>query len=193
MVRDYVVLSVLVNLGFLQIAASISGLQGLWLVPNQSAVRILGLALIVAGVSWYLLSPLWVEGPWAAGTVIDGTSEHRGYGTARMTELSGARNLNDIHGGMAGTAYAGYFFASAVMAYIATAFVGLVIMRFVGDATRRSNAADGLEALRSTDAFAGLVVSLRSLRAEGVEEFRTAFDRAPNWSLPSLVARLWRG
>ena len=129
MVRDYIILAFLVSLGALQIAVSISGICGLWLIPNQLLTRILGIILIALGLALYIFSPLWLEGPWAAGSVVDGTSADRVWGTATLSEISGARNLNDIHGGMAGTAYAGFFIVSAVLATLFAAAIGTINLR----------------------------------------------------------------
>ena len=107
MVRDYFILAFIVSLGALQIVTSISGIRGLWVLPRGDITRVLGIVLIAIGLGYYIFSPLWLEGPWSAGSVIDGTSEGRVWGTATLDEISGARNLNDIHGGMAGTAYGG--------------------------------------------------------------------------------------
>ena len=131
MVRDYFILAFIVSLGALQIVTSISGIRGLWVFPRGDITRVLGIVLIAIGLGYYIFSPLWLEGPWSAGSVIDGTSEGRVWGTATLDEISGARNLNDIHGGMAGTAYAGYFILSAVLATVFAAVVGAVNVRLM--------------------------------------------------------------
>ena len=80
MVRDYLLLAFLVSLGSLQIAVSISGIRGLWLLPHRVLTRTLGVLLIAIAIGYYIFSPLWIEGPWAAGSVIDGTSADRVVG-----------------------------------------------------------------------------------------------------------------
>ena len=133
MVRDYLILAFLVSLGSLQIAVSISGIRGLWLLPKRMPTRVFGFALIALGLAYYIFSPMWIEGPWAAGSVIDGTSDDRIWGTASLGEISGARNINDIHGGMAGTAYAVLFIASAVAATLFAAIIGAINLRMSRD------------------------------------------------------------
>ncbi len=135
MVRDYLILAFLVSLGALQIAVSISGIRGLWLLPNQLLTRALGILLIGVGITTYILSPLWVEGPWAAGSVADGTSAGREWGTATINEVSAARNINDIHGGMAGTAYAIVFLLAAVLATTFAAILGTLNVRISNSPT----------------------------------------------------------
>ena len=193
MVRDYLILAFLVSLGSLQITVSISGIRGLWLLPNQTLTRVAGVVLIVLGIGIYVFAPLWVEGPWAAGTVEDGTSAGREWGTASLDEISGARNLNDIHGGMAGTAYAGFFILSAVLATVFAAIVGTLNLRFAGDADRSNERdSDGLDALKSDNPISALVVSVRKLRETGVDDARRHLSDSPRWSIPPLILRRWR-
>ena len=211
MVRDYLILAFLVSLGTLQIAVTISGIRGLWLLPNRKLTRYLGILLIVVGLAYYIFSPIWIEGPWAAGSVIDGTSENRQWGTATLGEISGARNLNDIHGGMAGTAYAIYFIFSAVLATLFAAIIGSLTLLVsggprseprdadtspspvpVGEGRGEGTAQDGLDALGNTDAFSTLITSLRNLRQTGKADIRNELRSAHRWSVPSMIGRMWR-
>ena len=156
MVRDYLILAFLVSLGALQIAVSISGIRGLWLLPNQLLTRALGILLIGVGITTYILSPLWVEGPWAAGSVADGTSAGREWGTATINEISAARNINDIHGGMAGTAYAIVFLLAAVLATTFAAILGTLNIRISNPPTlSRGSEGDQLDPPASRKAPGG--------------------------------------
>ncbi len=203
MVRDYLILAFLVSLGTLQIAVTISGIRGLWLLPNRNLTRYLGILIIVVGLAYYIFSPIWIEGPWAAGSVIDGTSENRQWGTASLSEISGARNLNDIHGGMAGTAYAVYFVASAVLATIFASIIGAINLRLSplrseGDAWSEANTqavtepADGLDALKTADPITTLKSSLNNLRQTGKADIRNEMRSAHRWSIPYMIGRMWR-
>ena len=152
MIRDYLILAFLVSLGSLQIAVSISGIRGLWLLPNRILTRALGIILIITGIATYILSPMWIEGPWAAGTVTDGTSAGRSWGTATFDEISGARNLNDIHGGMAGTAYAGFFMLSAVLATLFAAAIGTINTRLLSPSRSEEDAwSEAIEGVPDTN------------------------------------------
>ena len=217
MVRDYVILAFLVSLGALQIAVTISGIRGLWLLPNRNLTRYLGILIVAIGFAYYIFSPIWIEGPWAAGSVVDGTSENRQWGTAALSEISGARNLNDIHGGMAGTAYAIYFVLSAVLATLFAAIIGTINIRLsqpsippssskraggddavIPPSFRRglgggdTEATDGLDALKHSDAFATLTESLNQLRDHGREDARDEMRSAHRWSIPSMIGRMRR-
>ena len=214
MARDYLILAFLVSLGSLQIAVSISRIRGLWIIPNRILTRVLGIALIIFGIGLYILSPLWVEGPWAAGSVTDGTSIDRDWGTADLGELSAARNLNDIHGGMAGTAYAVYFIFSAVLATIFAAAIATINNRLFpnprvspmnggnvrqdkggpkrSEGRAQSEPTDALDALKHSDAISTLSTSLRNLRRTGIDDARQQMKSAHRWSIPSIIERMWR-
>ena len=222
MARDYLILAFLVSLGSLQIAVSISRIRGLWIIPNRILTRVLGIALIIFGIALYILSPLWIEGPWAAGSVTDGTSIDRDWGTADLGELSAARNLNDIHGGMAGTAYAVYFIFSAVLATIFAAAIATINNRLLpnsrvspihggnvrqdkggpkrsegraqSEATMQEtlDPTDGLDALKHSDVISTLSTSLRNLRRTGLDDARQQMRSAHRWSIPSMIERMWR-
>ncbi len=191
MVRDYLILAFLVSLGALQIAVSISGLRGLWLVPHRVATRTLGVLLVILGIGFYVFAPLWMEGPWAAGTVIDGTSEGREWGLAASSEISGARNLNDIHGGMAGTAYAGFFIFSAVLATLFSAAVGIFTVRLSATDSAGDDS-DGLDAMKESHAFSALTRSLRVLWRDGTDDARRELRAAPRWSIAAQIERIRR-
>ncbi len=191
MVRDYIILAFLVSLGSLQIATSISGIRGLWLLPNRILTRTLGILLLIAGIAYYLLAPLWIEGPWAAGSVIDGTSENRTWGTAALSEISGARNLNDIHGGMAGTAYAIFFVLSAVLATLFAASLAGIRRRYLGPKSVPTDA-DGLDALKQTDALTALAISFASLRRNLIADLGRLMRSTHRWSIPAIIERMWR-
>ena len=156
MVRDYLILALLVSLGALQISVSISGIRGLWLLPHRNLTRALGVLLIILGLGYYLLSPLWIEGPWAAGSVVDGTSENRIWGTAAIDEISAARNVNDIHGGMAGTAYAVFFVLSAVLATTFAAAIGAFNVRIMDSPSFRRRLEGGDDAVNPPSFRRGL-------------------------------------
>ena len=126
----------------------------------------------------------------------------------------GARNLNDIHGGMAGTAYAVYFVFSAVLATFFAAIIGTINIRLSpspsrneGDAVtssplskgryrgvsqRMPEPTDGLDSLTNSDAFTTLSISLRELRDTGREDVRNEMRAAHRWSIPSMIGRVWR-
>ena len=192
MSRDYIILAFLVSLGALQIAVSISGIRGLWLLPNQGLTRILGILLIFAGIAFYILSPLWIAGPWAAGSVIDGTSEHRVWGTATLDEITGARNLNDIHGGMAGTAYAVFFVLSAILATLFAAAVGTINTRRLAKPSNPHPNTDGLDALKHHNPYETLTASIRHLGISGKSDITQHMRSAHSWSIPVIIERMWR-
>ena len=128
---------------------------------------------------------------------MDGTSTGRVWGTATLDEISAARNVNDVHGGMAGTAYAVFFVLSAVLATLFAAAVGALNVRIFRNSSSPSfksgsggcddEPVDGLEALKQTDAFSTLTRSLRNLRRTGAADAREHMRSAHRWSIPSLI------
>lgn len=117
--RHYLVLSLAVSVGVLQIAVSASGLRGLWLVDSPQVTRWLGALIVTAAAALFVLAPLRVAGPWAAGSV-EADSATREWGRAAWSELAGAYNVNDIHGGLSGADQAMWFPAGAVAALALT-------------------------------------------------------------------------
>ncbi|MEK9675562.1 MAG: hypothetical protein VW271_03345 [Chloroflexota bacterium] len=166
MESHYLVFAFLASLGTMQIAVSISGIKGLWLTPNRLLTRSLGIALLATSIVIFFAQPLWVEGPWAEGSV-EADSATRLWGTASLDELAAARNVNDIHGGMAGTNQAIWFPIGAALAFTVSGLVGSVTAKATG--SKRSTSDDdavGLEALKSRNYFKVLPSSWRSFRSE---------------------------
>ncbi len=201
MVRDlfashYFLFAFLASLGTLQIAVSNAGTRGLWLTPHAGTTRVLGIVLILTGTAVFLLQPLWIEGPWAAGS-IEADSLTREWGRASWDELAGARNVHDIHGGLDGTKQAIWFPLAAILAFFVSAIVGSVSVKIItlseqsaGNDVQRVNA-DGLEGMTNRSYFKNLSGSLKNFRADiggvwsdGIREadrwgvFRTIFGRS---------------
>lgn len=196
MYRDYMLLAFMVSLGTLQTATTISGARGLWLLPWKLPTRLLGMTLIAVGILIFIISPIWIQGPWAAGSVIHGTSEGREWGTATMSEVVNARTLNDIHGGLDGNDYARLFPLSALLAFIASALAGTINMKFTTSSHTQKDSstinAEGLDALAFYDYPRALAISLRKLRPTIKTDFQQLMSQAPKWSLPKIIEKGWR-
>lgn len=196
MYRDYMLLAFMVSLGTLQAATTISGARGLWLLPWKLPTRLLGITLVAVGVLTFVISPIWIQGPWAAGSVIHGTSEGREWGTATISEVINARTLNDIHGGLDGNDYARLFPLSALLAFIVSALAGTVNMRFTTSShyAKDSNTIDteGLDALATYDYPHALTRSMRKMRPAIKTDFWQLMSETPRWSLPKIIEKGWR-
>lgn len=188
--RHYLLMAFLVSLGALQIAVSTGGYRGMWLVPHRLAARWLGIALIVVGVAVFFLQPLWVEGPWAAGSV-DADSATREWGTASWGELAGARNVNDIHGGLAGTAHATWFALGALGALAVSLSVGALTVRLSRRRSEHGQAdeADGLDAMREHDFPSALRTSLEIAQKSWRQD--VAESLVPD-AYPAGLPAIWR-
>lgn len=164
--RQYLVMAFLVVLGALQIAVSIPGIRGMMILPGRVPTRILGGVLIVLGVVVFYLMPLWIDGPWAAGSVVSDSTQ-REWGRAAWSDLGAARNVNDVDGGMSGTDHARWFPIAMALAMIASLAGGTVMLRLFPP-SRSSNAEEwqtGLKGLSSRPFLSSLKTSFADLRA----------------------------
>ena len=184
----YFLFAFLASLGTLQIAVANSGTRGLWLTPRRLVNRWLGVALILSGIAVFFLMPLWIEGPWADGSV-EADSISREWGQARWGELAGARNVNDIHGGLDGTKQAIWFPLAAILAFVVSAVVGALNIRILNrgqlaaSEARSSPGEGGLAGLEKHSYFATLPVSLREFWTDIGGVWRTGLQSAERWSL----------
>jgi len=187
--RLYFLFAIGVSLGALQVAASVGGLRGLWYLPTAGATRLLGICAIAATIVLFFLAPIFIEGPWAAGSV-DADSSTRQWGRASWQELAGAYNVNDIDGGMSGTAQAIWFPAGFAAALGLTLAGGTLLgwARRLNGQPQRPEDSDGLAALESGTFPDAVRKSWRAFRtnwrAEVKEEFRPGKYR---WSIFRLM------
>ena len=188
----YFLFAFLASLGTLQIAVTNSGIRGLWLTPNRRVTRWLGAAFIIAGVVIFFIQPLWIEGPWATGSV-DADSVTRVWGQAEWGDLGGARNVNDIHGGLDGTKQAIWFPLAAILAFVVSALVGTLTLKVLKKSREVDSAetirieSDGLEGLINHSYFAIYLISLRNLRSDIVGVWRDGLHAADKWSLFKMM------
>ena len=188
----YFLFAFLASLGTLQIAVSNSGTRGLWLTPRRLVTRWLGVALILTGIAIFFLQPLWIEGPWAGGSV-EADSISREWGQARWGELAAARNVNDIHGGLDGTKQAIWFPLAAILAFVVSAMIGALNIMILNrgeldrSETRSSLNEDGLAGLEKHSYFTTLPISLRKFRADIGGVWRTGLQAADRWSLFKII------
>ncbi len=193
MFRDYLVFASLVSTGVLQMGASIGGARGLWIVPHQKATRVLATMLIAAGILYFIFGPLWIEGPWEAGSVHNNTSEGREWGRASLAKISDARALNDIHGGLDGNDQALIYVISMALAFIVSAVAGSIQMRInkrhhvYSSATKN---VEGLDALAHTDYLEALALSTVRMKRRLRSDIRSMMLSSPSWSFLKIVERI---
>ena len=193
--RHYFYMAALATLGALQIAVSIGGYSGLWLLPGRMFSRIAGVVLIAAGVALFFLLPLWVDGPWAAGSV-GADSAMRQWGRADWGDLGAARNVTDIDGGLSGTGQATWFPLSALIAAVVSLAAGSINRRLFQGRMRAAAGAeagdgdeDGLESLASHDYPGALKRSWRKFRHDLPADASRMLAVADPWSITVV---LWR-
>jgi hypothetical protein len=181
----YFLLAFLASLGTLQIAVANAGTRGLWMTPHAGMTRLLGIALVLTAIAVFFLQPLWVDGPWAAGSV-QADSLSRDWGTASWYEIAGARNVNDIHGGLDGVKQAFWFSLAAISAFLVSAIAGTVTMNviaFTEEQAGETLSPDGLEGLVHRSYFSNLPISFRNFKSEIVEVWRCGIRNSDKWSL----------
>ena len=184
----YFLLAFLSSLGTLQIAVANAGTRGLWMTPHAGMTRLLGIALVITAIVVFFLQPLWVGGPWAVGSV-EADSLSRDWGTASWYEIAGARNVNDIHGGLDGVKQAFWFSLAAISAFLVSAIAGTVTMNviaFTEEQARKTSSldeSDGLEGLVHRSYFSNLPISFRNFKSEIVEVWRSGIRNSDKWSL----------
>ncbi len=189
--RQYLVMAFLVVLGALQIAVSISGVRGMMLLPGRLPARFMGGGLIVAGIAIFYLMPLWVDGPWAAGSV-GSDSTHREWGRAAWSDLGSARNINDVDGGLSGTDHARWFPIAMALALV-TCLAGGTVMLWLFPAARRPAASepiDGLAGLSTRPYIPALTTSLPDLRASIKDDAERELARHPRSIFGWIAKRL---
>jgi hypothetical protein len=120
----------------------------------------------------------------------------REWGQANWSELAGARNVNDIHGGLDGTKQAIWFPLAAIVAFAVAAIAGTLTIKISRDnsSSREVGADDsadqpggGLEGLTHRSYFANLPSSLRTFRSEVGDIWRNGLTKADRWSLVRLI------
>lgn len=191
----YFYLALFASMGALQIAVSIGGYRGMWLLPHRMLTRFTGILLIVAGIALFFLMPLWVDGPWAAGSV-EADSSMREWGKADWGDLGAARNVNDIHGGLSGTGQATWFPLATLIAVVVSLTAGSINRRVFPGMTsagrtdgRTAEDPDGLDALRENDYPQALRRSWRKFRRDLPSDASQALSQSDDWS---ITAWLWR-
>ena len=186
----YFLFAFLSSLGTLQIAATSSGIRGLWLMPYRRATRWLGFVCIITGVLVFFGQPLFIDGPWAAGSV-QADSTTREWGTASWDELAGARNVNDIDGGLDGVVQAIWFSLAAISAFAVSVVFGALSVKADTKESRfegKLDDIDGLTGLLHRSYFSNLPISIRNFRLESRKFWRDRVRSADRWSLIKIIS-----
>ena len=188
----YFLFAFLSSLGTLQIAVTSSGIRGLWLTPYRRVTRWLGFICIFTAIIVFFGQPLFVDGPWAAGSV-QSESSTREWGTASWDDLAGARNINDIHGGLDGVDQAIWFSLAVISAFVVSVVFGAISVKaganskeFGVDAKSHNN--DGLTGLAYRSYFSNLPISIRNFYENSRNFWRDGVGSADRWSLIKIIS-----
>ena len=188
----YFLFAFLSSLGTLQIAVTSSGIRGLWLMPYRRVTRLLGFMCIVTAIIVFFGQPLFVDGPWAAGSV-QSESSTREWGTASWDDLAGARNINDIHGGLDGVDQAIWFSLAVISAFVVSVVFGTISVKaganskdFSFDAKSRNS--DGFAGLAHRSYFSNLPISMRNFHENSRTFWSDGVGSADRWSLIKIIS-----
>ncbi len=188
--RHYFYFAALATLGALQIAVSIGGYRGMWLLPGRLLTRYFGVLLIIGGAALFFMLPLWIDGPWAAGSV-EADSSTRLWGKADWGDLGAARNVNDVDGGLSGTGQATWFPLSALIAAIVSVGAGALNRRlFPARMTPEQSVsadADGIELMTSESYATALARSWKRFRRDLPSDAMDLLRKADRWSISVWV------
>lgn len=190
MVAHYVLFAFISSLGTLQFSATLSDARGLWLTPHRLTTRALGILLMVTAFVIFFAQPLWVEGPWAAGSV-EADSVSRTWGTTSWSELAGARNVNDVHGGLDGVQQAIWFPVAVALAFVVSALVGALNIKILTaneDMDKKTlEKKDGIAGLSCRSYITNLFYSWRIFRSEVADDWNERLSTADSWSVFRMI------
>ena len=169
-----------------------SEIRGLWLTPYRRVTRWMGFMCIVTSIIVFFGQPLFVDGPWAAGSV-QADSSTREWGTASWDDLAGARNINDIYGGLDGVDQGIWFSLAAISAFVVSVVFGAISVKaganskeFSVDA--KSCNSDGLTGLVHRSYFSNLPISIRQFHENLRNFWRDGVRSADRWSLIKIIS-----
>ncbi len=176
--RDYLIAMYFATLGVVQIGASYGGITHMLFLPSERSSRALGMLLILGAALFFFTVPLWQGGPWGA-VVADGVIGREGltvaWDTSSWSDLTSARNINDVDGGFSGGSQGIWFPLAAGLALISTYLISSVVHRSSSRTAADVNDNSGIEHLK-TNTWAEVVrLSFanwrRSWRGEVGDEF----------------------
>lgn len=193
--RHYFYFAALTTLGALQIAVSIGGFRGMWLLPGRLTTRYFGIALIIAGIALFFMLPLWVDGPWAAGSV-EADSSTRLWGKADWGDLGAARNVNDVDGGLAGTGQATWFPLAALIAGILSVGAGTLNRRLFPGRMNPSGLeiaadADGMDLMVTGTFFSAISSSWQKFKRDLRKDAAALLEKSDRWSISVKIWNRW--
>ena len=176
--RDYLIAMYFATLGVVQIGASYGGISRILFLRSERSSRILGACLIVGAMLFFFTVPLWQEGPWGAVST-DGVTGREGLKVAweasSWTDLTSARNINDVDGGFSGGSQGIWFPLAAGLALISTYLISSVIHRSSAHRPVSVTRNTGIEHLKTATWAEVVRVSVanwsRSWRSEVGDEF----------------------
>ena len=117
-INHYLVYVYLSSFGTLQIVSAMSNLRGIMILSSTRVNKILGVLLLVGGFVFFFSAPLFINSYWTDAGI------HR----ATVENFASARNVNDIDGGLHGTAQFLLFFLACFLSFFTSVILSGIFM-----------------------------------------------------------------
>ncbi|MFL2665222.1 MAG: hypothetical protein ACJ0G8_04605 [Dehalococcoidia bacterium] len=148
-INHYVIYVYLSCLGTLQVVSAISHLRGMMIFSNRRINIMLGIIFIAGGFIFFFASPIFLNAEW-----IDS-----GLEKATLQNFASVRNVNDIDGGLHGTAQFLLFFLCCILSFITSitlSAIGMFADKNLSKFQRNEKKYKGIFNLRSKNYFSSL-------------------------------------
>jgi len=116
-INHYLIYVYLSCFGTLQLVSAISNLRGIMILSNTKANKILGIIFLISGFIFFFSAPLFISAQWMD------------YGNSKATieNFASVRNVNDIDGGLHGTAQFLLFFLGCILSFITSVVISGIL------------------------------------------------------------------
>ncbi|MBC63165.1 MAG: hypothetical protein CL746_02395 [Chloroflexi bacterium] len=117
-INHYVIYVYLSCFGTLQLVSAISNLRGIMILSNVRANKILGIIFLASGFIFFFSAPLFISAQWMD------------YGNSKATieNFASVRNVNDIDGGLHGTAQFLLFLLGCILSFFTSVIISAILM-----------------------------------------------------------------
>jgi len=119
-INHYLIYVYLSCFGTLQLVSTISNLRGIMILSNTKANKILGIIFLISGFIFFFSAPLFINSQWTGSS----------FSRSTLENFASVRNVNDIDGGLHGTAQFLLFFLGCILSFFTSVIIS-GILRFL--------------------------------------------------------------
>ncbi|MBR92161.1 MAG: hypothetical protein CL903_05120 [Dehalococcoidia bacterium] len=116
-INHYLIYVYLSCFGTLQLVSTISNLRGIMILSNTKANKILGIIFLISGFIFFFSAPLFINSQWTGSSFTRSTLEN----------FASVRNVNDIDGGLHGTAQFLLFFLGCILSFVTSVAISGIL------------------------------------------------------------------